>query len=149
MPSATASGLDSLQDLTPNVLRAVRAKIAPTGEETNEHDDRSVRGCRSHGRKGVRVAWPDCRLRFGNADELVGRGAIEESIAGFFTTINGISHQIVDQWYVDDTTIIQLEATHTRKDDRQVKLPAVAVWRRGGDRIDDYRIYVDLAPVYA
>jgi ketosteroid isomerase-like protein len=91
----------------------------------------------------------DCLLRFGNADEVVGRDAIEESIAGFFTTINGISHQIVDQWDVDDTTIIQLEATYTRKDDRKVTLPAVAVWRRGSDLIDDYRIYVDLAPVYA
>jgi ketosteroid isomerase-like protein len=91
----------------------------------------------------------DCLLRFGNADEVVGRHAIEESIAGFFTTIKGISHQIVDQWDVDDTRIIQLEATYTRKDDRKVTLPAVAVWRRGSDLIDDYRIYVDLAPVYA
>ena len=33
----------------------------------------------------------DCVLRFGNADEVVGRGAIEEVIAGFFTTINGIA----------------------------------------------------------
>ena len=91
----------------------------------------------------------DCRLRFGNADELVGRDAIEESIAGFFTTINGIRHHIVDQWDVDDTTITRLEATYTRKDDRQVTLPAVAVWRHGSDQIKDYRIYVDLAPVYA
>ncbi len=91
----------------------------------------------------------DCLLRFGNADEVAGRGAIEEAIAGFFTTINGISHQIVDQWDVDNTTIIQLEATYTRKDDRKVTLPAVAVWRRGSELIDDYRIYVDLGPVYA
>ncbi len=91
----------------------------------------------------------DCLLRFGNADEVVGRGAIEEAIAGFFTTINGISHQLVNVWDVDDTTIIQLEATYTRKDDRKVTIPAVAVWRRGDELIDDYRIYVDQAPVYA
>jgi ketosteroid isomerase-like protein len=92
----------------------------------------------------------NCLLRFGNADEIVGRDAIEESIAGFFTTINGLSHHIIDQWDVDDTTIVQIEATYTRKDDRQVTLPAVAIWRRSsGDLIDDYRIYVDLAPVYA
>jgi ketosteroid isomerase-like protein len=91
----------------------------------------------------------DCLLRFGNADEVVGRGAIEEAIAGFFTTINGISHQIVNQWDVDNTTIVQLEATYTRKDDRKVTLPAVAVWRQSDEQIDDYRIYVDQAPVYA
>jgi len=90
-----------------------------------------------------------CVLRFGNADELVGRDAIEEAIAGFFTTINGLSHRIVDQWNVDGTTITRLEATYTRKDDRQVTIPAVAIWRRGDELIDDYRIYVDQAPVYS
>jgi ketosteroid isomerase-like protein len=91
----------------------------------------------------------DCVLRFGNAEELVGRDAIEAAIAGFFTTINGLSHEIVNQWEVDQTTITQLEATYTRKDDRQVRIPAAVVWRRGGELIDDYRIYVDQAPVYA
>jgi hypothetical protein len=34
-------------------------------------------------------------------------------------------------------------------DDRRVTVPAVTIYRRGVDLIDDYRIYVDLAPVYA
>ena len=34
-------------------------------------------------------------------------------------------------------------------DDRQVTVPAVTIYRRGNDLIDDYRVYVDLAPVYA
>jgi ketosteroid isomerase-like protein len=92
----------------------------------------------------------DCLLRFGNADEVVGRDAIEKAIAGFFTTIKGLSHHIVEQWDVDDATIVQIDATYTRKDDREVTLPAVAIWRRhGGELIGEYRIYVDLAPVYA
>jgi ketosteroid isomerase-like protein len=91
----------------------------------------------------------DCLLRFANADEVVGRDAIEEAIAGFFSTIKGLSHHIVEQWEVDDTTIVQLEATYTRMDDRRVTLPAVTIYRRGGDLIDEYRIYIDLAPIYA
>ena len=50
---------------------------------------------------------------------------------------------------VDDTTIVQLEATHTRLDDGKVMLPAVTIYRRGAELIDDYRVFVDLAPVYA
>ena len=91
----------------------------------------------------------DSVLRFANADEVVGRDAIERAIAGFFSTIKGLSHHIVEQWDVDDTTILQFEATYTRMDDRRVTVPAVTIYRRGGDLIDDYRIYVDLAPVYA
>ncbi len=91
----------------------------------------------------------DCVLRFANADEVVGRDAIEAAIAGFFSTIKGLSHHIVEQWDVDDTTIVQLEVTYTRMDDRRVTLPAITIYRRGGDLIDEYRIYIDLAPVYA
>jgi ketosteroid isomerase-like protein len=91
----------------------------------------------------------NCVLRFANADEVLGREAIEAAIAGFFTTIKGLSHRIVQQWELDDTTIVQNEATYTRMDDREVMVPAVTIYRRSGDLIDDYRIYVDLAPVYA
>ena len=90
----------------------------------------------------------DCVLRYANADEVVGRDAIEEAIAVFFGTIKGISHHVLGEWDVDDTTIVQFEATYTRMDDRQVTVPAVTIYRRGGDLIDDYRIYVDLSPVY-
>jgi ketosteroid isomerase-like protein len=91
----------------------------------------------------------DCVLRFANADEVVGRDAIEGAIAGFFTTIKGLSHHVLDQWDVDDTTIVQFETTYTRMDDRRVTVPAVTIYRRGAELIDDYRIYVDLSPVYA
>lgn len=91
----------------------------------------------------------DCLLRYANNDEVVGRDAIEVAIAGFFSTINGISHHIVEQWDVDDTTIVQLEATYTRMDDHRVTLPAVTIYHRGNDLIVEYRVFVDLAPVYA
>ena len=91
----------------------------------------------------------DGLLRYANNDEVVGRDAIEAAIAGFFDTIKGISHQIVGQWDVGDTTIVQLEATYTRMDDGTVTLPAVTIYRQGDELIDDYRVFVDLAPVYA
>jgi ketosteroid isomerase-like protein len=91
----------------------------------------------------------DCVLRFGNADELVGRQAIEEAIDGFFGTIKGLSHRIVDEWELGDTAIVQTETTYTRLDDGQVTLPAVVVARRDGDRFGEYRIFTDLAPIYA
>jgi ketosteroid isomerase-like protein len=91
----------------------------------------------------------DCVLRFGNADEVVGRDAIEVAIAGFFDTIKDLRHNVSHEWEVDDTTIIQFAVTYTRHDDREVTVPAVTIYRRGAELIDDYRVYVDLAPVYA
>jgi ketosteroid isomerase-like protein len=88
-------------------------------------------------------------LRFANADEVRGRGAIEAVIAGFFGTIKGLSHRILGHWDVGDTTIIQAEVTYTRTDDGQVTLPAAVIFRRDGDLIVDYRIYIDQTPLYA
>lgn len=91
----------------------------------------------------------DCVLRFGNNDEVVGREAIEQGIAGFYGTIEALEHRILNEWTVDDATVIQFEVTYTRKDGRDVTVPAVTIYRKPGDLIDDYRIYVDLSPVYA
>jgi ketosteroid isomerase-like protein len=84
-----------------------------------------------------------------NADEVRGCGAIEAVIADFFGTIKGLRHRILEQWDVGDTTILQAEVTYTRTDDGQVTLPAVVIFRRAGDLIEDYRIYIDQAPLYA
>jgi ketosteroid isomerase-like protein len=88
-------------------------------------------------------------LRFANADEVQGRGAIEAVIAGFFGTIKGLKHRILGQWDVAYTTVLQAEITYTRTDDGQVTLPAVVIFRRGDDLIEDYRIYIDQAPLCA
>jgi ketosteroid isomerase-like protein len=91
----------------------------------------------------------ECVLRYANADEVVGRDAIEAAIAGFFGTINGLTHNVLDEWSVDDATIIRFDVTYTRLDGGQVTVPAVTIYRRGEELIDDYRIFVDLTPVYA
>ena len=40
--------------------------------------------------------------------------------------------------------------TITRSDGRDVEVPSVTIYRtNGGDLIADYRVYVDLAPVFA
>ena len=83
----------------------------------------------------------DCRLRFGNAEPVAGRSAIEAAITGFFAMIKGLSHDIVNQWDVGDTTVIESEVTYTRLDERQVTVPVVTIYRRGEELIDDYRIH--------
>lgn len=91
----------------------------------------------------------DCRLRFGNAEAVKGRTAIEAAITAFLATIGGLSHDIVDQWDVGNATIIESEVTYTRLDDRPVTVPVVTIYRRCDELIDDYRIFLDLAPVFA
>ena len=89
-----------------------------------------------------------CVLRYANHDEVVGRDAIEQAIAAFYATIKAVRHDLVEEWTVEEATILQFEVTYTRLDDREVTLPAVTIYRRGEELIDDYRIFIDLTPVY-
>jgi hypothetical protein len=91
----------------------------------------------------------DARFRFGNAPDAVGKSAVKEAVAGFFTTIKRISHRHLNIWTVPDTVIYQGEVTYTRHDDSTLTLPFVNVFGMSGDLIKDYLIYVDINPLYA
>lgn len=91
----------------------------------------------------------NCVLRYANNPEVIGRDAIEESIAGFFTTIKALEHHLLEEWHAGDATILQFECTYARHDGGEVTVPAVTIFRRGADAIEDYRVFIDLTPVYA
>jgi ketosteroid isomerase-like protein len=63
--------------------------------------------------------------------------------------IAGIKHQLLEVWAVDDIVISRIEVTYTRKDGSTLTVPAVTIWRVRDRQIDDYRIYIDVAPLFA
>ena len=98
---------------------------------------------------------PDAWLRFGNADPLVGREAIREAIAHFFTAFAELRHESRGTFLDGDTLVREAVVTYTRHDRRQVSIPAVTIFRlaatdaSGRPLADQCRIYVDLAPLFA
>jgi hypothetical protein len=91
----------------------------------------------------------DARMVFGNAEPLVGREAITAGIQGFFSTINSLQHQIVNDWHIGADTIAETEVTYRRLDDKNVTVPVVSIWHTRDDGlITDYRVFFDLTPVY-
>lgn len=92
----------------------------------------------------------DVTMRFGNAPPIHGREACRETWAGFCETVDGVAHDVVAQWEVGDATIAETNVTYTRKDGRDVTVPVVTIYRPGGGApIRDYRVFIDLAPVFA
>ena len=88
------------------------------------------------------------RFRFGNAPTVVGRAAIEESVAGFFSQLKGLRHDILDVWDTEDVVISEVEVTYTRRDGKVVSLPAATIGRRSDGLLADYRIYMDVNPLF-
>jgi ketosteroid isomerase-like protein len=99
--------------------------------------------------KFVAHLTPDVRFRFANADPATGREAVKEAVAGFFTTIDGLRHDIKNVWEFGETAIVQIDVEYRRKDGKTVTLPNADILIYDGDLVRDWQIYIDVAPIYA
>jgi ketosteroid isomerase-like protein len=91
----------------------------------------------------------DVSFRFGNAPQVRGRAAVRETWAAFCETVDGVQHEPVGRWDVGDASIAEAEVTYTRKDGSRITVPVVTIYRPGGgEPITDYRVYIDLAPLF-
>jgi ketosteroid isomerase-like protein len=89
-------------------------------------------------------------FRFGNAEPVAGRKAIQEAVGGFFASIAGLHHQGNQTWdAADDIAVTEGLVIYTRHDGGTVDVPFVNVYRLEDGLIRDYRIYVDITPLYA
>jgi ketosteroid isomerase-like protein len=99
--------------------------------------------------KFVAHLTPDAKFRFVNADPVTGRAAVKEAVAGFFSTIDGLTHHVRNVWECDDTVVTQIDVEYRRKDGKTVTVPNADILIYDGDLVRDWRIYIDIAPVYA
>jgi ketosteroid isomerase-like protein len=97
----------------------------------------------------VRHLTDDVVFRFANGEPVIGRAAVEEAVTGFFATINGLTHHIVNVWEVGDTTIAQIDVEYVRKDGGHVTVPNADIITFRGDLASHWLIYIDLTPVFA
>jgi ketosteroid isomerase-like protein len=92
----------------------------------------------------------DASLRFGNNDPVVGRAAIKASLDEFYTTFRWVRHDHVATWTGTDGAAVEADVTYERHDGSHVHVHAVTICRFDGDGlVADYRIFVDLAPLFA
>ena len=91
----------------------------------------------------------DVTMCFGNADPIHGRDAVHDVWAGFCEGLDDISHERLRSWESDDGSVAEANVTYTKKDGSTVTVPVATIWREGDGGITDYRIFIDLAPLFA
>lgn len=91
----------------------------------------------------------DACFVFGNLPAVTGRAAIRDFVAAFFGSIRAVSHRVPDVWQVGDTVICRGEVSYTRHDGSTLTVPFANVFRMEGDKVRDYRIYMDASALYA
>lgn len=92
----------------------------------------------------------DVVFRFGNSPEMKGKEAVGEAIESFFTQIASLKHILQGVWSEGDTTIMRFDTYYTKHDGTIVNVPCCVVVHFNASRlIDDYRIHIDLSPLYS
>jgi ketosteroid isomerase-like protein len=91
----------------------------------------------------------DAVFRFGNFPEVRGREAILAAVNGFWATIRKSRHDVLRVWPGGAATAVDGFVTYTRLDGSEVTVPFADVFVFRGDRIAEYLIYIDVAPLYA
>lgn len=91
----------------------------------------------------------DATFRFGSAAAVQGREPIAKAVGGFFADIAGLRHSVHTVIAENSTLVCEGDVTYTRHDGSQVTLPFADVFEITDDRIADYKIYMDINPLYA
>ncbi len=92
---------------------------------------------------------PDAEFRFGSAPPVNRSQDIAAAVDGFFATIAGCHHVIANTWNGNGTIACEGEVTYRRHDGSEITLPFANVFDMAGEKISRYKIYIDIAPLYA
>ncbi len=92
---------------------------------------------------------PTAVFRFGASPPARGKEAIGPAVDAFFSSIAAVSHHVARQ--VGDGSLLACEGEvrYTRHDGSTITLPFADFFEFDGDLIEGYRIYIEIAPLYA
>lgn len=92
----------------------------------------------------------DSSFRFSNQPAAIGKQAVRDSLAQFFATIQAMHHEKAGLWLGEDgnSAVWEADVTYIRKNGTQVTLPCASILRSHHDKIYDFRMNMDISPVY-
>ena len=95
------------------------------------------------------LATDDVRLQIGNAPVVEGKRAFVESLEAFAASVSSFAHTVTQVWSDRNALIAELTVHYERLDGRELTLPCCNVFRFRDGLVADYRVYMDINPVYA
>ena len=91
----------------------------------------------------------DVRLQLGNAAVVEGKAEFVEALQAFVASVAGFRHTVTNVWSDLDAVIAELKVHYTSLDGTELTLPCCNVFRLRDGAVADYRVYMDITPVYA
>jgi len=86
---------------------------------------------------------------FGSFPTACGKSTIRDFVAGFFSSLKGLHHELVQIVAAGGLLYIHFEVTYEVQDGRKVTIPGLETVKMKGDLIEEYVIYMDPSPLLA
>ena len=90
----------------------------------------------------------DATFRFGSTPAVTGHAEIRVAVEGFFASFAALRHDLQQVIADGDAVACEGEVTYTRHDGSKITLPFANVFRIDGELILQYRVYIDIAPLF-
>jgi len=97
----------------------------------------------------VEYLCDDAVFRFSNRARVCGKDNIINSVEEFFSSIKGLKHRLDTTLFEGSSVMCNGEVTYTRKDDSEITLPFANVMKLQGEKVKEYLIYIEIAPLFA
>ena len=91
----------------------------------------------------------DVRLRLASQEPTIGKAAFTAAVEAAVASIASTRHEILAAWDVGEAVVLEMTVHYRRHDGSELALPCCNIFRFTGGLIADYRMYMDIAPVYA
>jgi limonene-1,2-epoxide hydrolase len=72
-----------------------------------------------------------------------------DAVNGFVASVASCNHTINNSWRGDGTLVCEGDVRYRRHGNTTISLSFVNVFEFDGELISNYRIYIDVAPLYA
>jgi len=90
----------------------------------------------------------DATFRIGSTPAVTGHMEIRAAVEGFFSSLAALQHDLQRVIADGDAVACEGEVTYTRHDSSKITLPFVNVFEIDGALILQYRVYVDIGPLF-
>jgi ketosteroid isomerase-like protein len=90
----------------------------------------------------------DATFRYGSQNPVEGKAAVREYVETFFGMIDSLSHNVEAVLEGENSMCCYGNATYVRQDGGEVTLPFANIFRLQGDKVKDYLVHIDPAPLF-
>jgi limonene-1,2-epoxide hydrolase len=85
---------------------------------------------------------------FSNLPPVHGKSATYTMVAGFFQSIAGLRHELIENWEVGTAVICRGIVTYTRHSGTTLTVPFCNVFKMRDGKIAEYLIHMDVSQLY-